>query len=89
MENNLLRIGRECIYLVLIISAPPVLAGLAAGLLVGILQAATQIQEQTVTFVPKIIAVFVMLLLCGRWMFSLLLTFTHKLLYNLPNLLSL
>lgn len=67
-EDAILRILREGLLLVLIVSAAPMLAGLLVGLVVSVLQATTQIQEQTLTFVPKILAIFLTLAVAGPWM---------------------
>lgn len=69
-------ICRKAVQTVLLGSAPMLVIGLIIGLLVSIFQAATQINEQTLTFVPKIIAVFVTLLIFGPWLIKLLVTFT-------------
>lgn len=67
---------RKAIQTVLMGSAPMLIIGLIIGLIVSIFQAATQINEQTLTFVPKIVAVFVTLLIFGPWLIKLLVTFT-------------
>jgi flagellar biosynthetic protein FliQ len=72
-----LRVVREGLLLVLLLSAPPLLASLVVGLVVGIFQAATQIQDQTVSFVPKLIAVVVILLALGPLLGAQLLRFTQ------------
>ncbi|HUQ72738.1 MAG TPA: flagellar biosynthetic protein FliQ, partial [Planctomycetaceae bacterium] len=64
-SDAVLHIGREALLLTLILSALPVLAAMLVGLLVSLFQAATQIQEQTLTFVPKIIATFAVLAIGG------------------------
>ncbi len=79
MEDTILRVAREGMLLVLVCSAPPVLAALVVGLFMGVLQAATQVQEQTLNLVPKIVAVTVALLVAGPWMGSQLLRFTEAL----------
>ncbi len=63
-----LRVAREGLILVLLISGGPMLASMLVGLVVGIFQATTQIQEQTLSYVPKLIAVFLSLLVLGPWM---------------------
>ena len=63
-----LRVAREGLVLVLLISGGPMLASMLVGLVVGIFQATTQIQEQTLSFVPKLIAVFLSLIVLGPWM---------------------
>ena len=73
-------IGRKAVQTVLLVAAPMLLSGLIIGLLVSIFQAATQINEQTMTFVPKIVAVLVALLLFGPWIMNILLPFTTSIL---------
>ncbi len=69
-------ICRKAIQTILLASAPMLIIGLLIGLIISIFQAATQINEQTLTFVPKIIAVFVTMLIFGPWLIKLLVTFT-------------
>ena len=77
--------ARQSIELTLAISLPMLGVGLGVGVLVSILQAATQIQEMTLTFVPKIIAVMLALLVAAPWMLDMLVSFTHNLFTNIPN----
>jgi flagellar biosynthetic protein FliQ len=65
-----LRVAREALILILLISAGPMLASMLVGFVVGIFQATTQIQEQTLSFVPKMVAVFLSLLVLGPWMLA-------------------
>ena len=69
----------------LLLAAPPLLAGLVVGVAVSIFQAITQMQEQTLVLVPKILAVALVLLLCLPWMLQVLLTFTTTLFAHLPD----
>ncbi len=69
-ENIVMDIMKEALYLVLKASAPMLLTSLVIGLVVSILQTVTSIQEQTLTFVPKLIAVFVVLMLAGSWILT-------------------
>ncbi len=69
-------IGRKAMETVLLVSAPMLLAALIVGLIISIFQAATQINEQTMTFIPKIVAVLVTLLIFAPWMIKILLSFT-------------
>ncbi|RED66041.1 flagellar biosynthesis protein FliQ [Cohnella lupini] len=75
----------QALYTVLKVSAPMLGIGLIVGLLVSIFQATTQIQEQTLAFVPKIIAVFLALLIFGPWILNVMVDFTTQLLGNLSN----
>jgi len=74
-----IRVGQEALLLVLVLSAPAVLAALVVGLLVSVLQAATQLQEQTLAMAPKIVAVYVALALGGLWMVHELMRFATAL----------
>ena len=67
-----IQIGQNALWIVLLVSAPMLGLGLAVGLLVSVFQAITSIQEATLAFIPKIIAVFVAILIFGPWMLSIL-----------------
>ena len=69
----------------ILLAAPPLLAGLIVGVAVSIFQAITQMQEQTLVLVPKILAVALVLLLCLPWMLQVLLTFTTTLFTHFPD----
>jgi len=77
-------LGMDAIKTVILLSAPVFVAGMAVGLAVSIFQALTQIQEMTLTFVPKIVAVFLALLFFMPWMMRLMLDFTGNILTNIP-----
>ena len=78
------QVVREGLFLVLLVSAPPVLASLAVGLLVSLFQATTQIQDQTLTFVPKLVAVLISLTIAGPWIGGQILRFTQVVLQGFP-----
>ncbi|KGE17514.1 flagellar biosynthesis protein FliQ [Paenibacillus wynnii] len=73
----------QAVYIVLQVSAPMLILGLVVGLIVSIFQATTQIQEQTLAFVPKIVAVLLALLIFGPWILTKLIDFTSQILGNL------
>lgn len=75
--------AEQAIYTVLMISGPLLLLALGIGLLVSIFQATTQIQEQTLAFVPKIVAVLVGIIFFGPWMLSRMISFTYQIFNNL------
>jgi flagellar biosynthetic protein FliQ len=77
-------LAKEAVEMTLLISAPMLLAGLVIGLLVSIFQAVTQIQEMTLSFIPKILAVMLALLIFFPWMLETLMAFTAKLIKNIP-----
>lgn len=81
-EIIVIDIARQAIYLVLKTAAPMLLASLVVGLVVSILQTVTSIQEQTLTFVPKLIAVFLILMLFGGWIMNSLKEFMVELFSN-------
>jgi flagellar biosynthesis protein FliQ len=68
------------------LALPTLVAGLGVGLVVSVLQAVTQIQEMTLTFVPKVVAVAVIMLVAGPWMLNTLLTFTTSVYDQIPNM---
>ncbi|KAA0019192.1 flagellar biosynthesis protein FliQ [Salinicola corii] len=72
----------------LMVAAPLLLTALLIGLLVSLFQAATQINEMTLSFIPKILGVFAMLIVSGAWMIQLLVNFTRELLQNIPQMVS-
>ena len=81
--ETVIAIAEEGIWMVLIISGPLLIIALVVGLLVSIFQATTQIQEQTLAFIPKIIAVLVGIVFFGPWMLSKLVEFTTDLYENI------
>lgn len=81
---DLSRLLTEALYLVLLVSGPPLLVSLVIGLVVGLLQAMTQVQEQTLTFVPKLVAVGVVLAVLGGWMGAEVVRFTTQLWTSIP-----
>lgn len=74
----------ECIKVTLLISAPVLIVGLVVGVVISLFQAVTQVQEMTLVFVPKIVAVMITLVAALPWMLNILLTFTHNLFANIP-----
>ena len=82
-ESIVLDVGNSALYLIMYLSAPLLLAALVTGFIISVLQAATQIQEQTLAFVPKIVAVLLALLLFGPWIMTKLVDFTSQILGNL------
>ena len=74
-QGQVMDIARQAIYTIIMTASPMLLTSLVVGLIVSIFQTVTSIQEQTLTFVPKILAVFAMMLLLGAWMLNNLATF--------------
>jgi flagellar biosynthetic protein FliQ len=75
----------EAIKVTLLVSAPVLIVGLIVGVAISLFQAVTQIQEMTLVFVPKIVAVMVVLVAALPWMISILMSFTQNLFVNIPN----
>ncbi|CCF13952.1 flagellar biosynthetic protein FliQ [Brevibacillus laterosporus GI-9] len=79
----ILQIAQSSVYTILIVLAPILGIALLVGLMVSIFQATTQIQEQTLAFIPKIVAVFLSLLIFGPWMLRIVIEFTANIMGNL------
>ncbi|MDD3676128.1 MAG: flagellar biosynthesis protein FliQ [Thauera propionica] len=82
-----IELGRQAVEVTLMVSAPLFLAALVTGLIISIFQAATQINEMTLTFVPKLVAIFVTLVLAGPWMITLLTDFMRRLFESIPSMI--
>ena len=82
--ENFVTLGRQALELTLLVSAPPLLAALVIGLVISIFQAATQINEQTLTFIPKLAGMFVVLIIAGPWMVGMMVDFIQNLFSNIP-----
>jgi flagellar biosynthetic protein FliQ len=80
---NLVRQGLE---IAILVSAPLLLTALVTGLLVSVFQAATQINEMTLSFIPKLLAIFAALVLAGPWMLSVMVDFTRRLILGIPTM---
>lgn len=80
-------LGRQAVNTMLMIGAPVLLAGLAVGLVVGLLQAITQIQEQTVSFVPKLVVMVLVLSLTLPWLINHMVQYSHDVIANIPQTL--
>jgi flagellar biosynthetic protein FliQ len=84
---TVVELGRVAIEVTLLVATPMFLAALLTGLVVSIFQAATQINEMTLTFVPKLIAIFVTLVVAGPWMLTLLTDYMRRLLESIPGMI--
>jgi flagellar biosynthetic protein FliQ len=83
---ELSRVTVESLYLALVVSAPVLGVSLVVGLVIGLLQAATQVQEHTVSFVPRLIAIAIVLAVSGGWMSGQVVSFTSGLWRSIPEL---
>ncbi len=82
-----LDVGMDALWLAVLLAAPLLMSALAVGLLIGIFQAATQIQEMTLSFIPKLMVLVIALLVAGPWMLQLIVTFTQRLFADIPGML--
>lgn len=87
MESYILTYSRESLYLVLILAGPPIIMAMVVGLIVSLFQATTQIQEQTLTFVPKMFTVVLVLIILGPLGMAKLISFTRVLFENFPDVI--
>lgn len=85
IDNLVIKVTTEALLLVLVLSAPPLLVSMVVGLVISVFQAVTQIQEQTLSMVPKLFTVFLSLAVAGYWMMSLMVRFAQNLFSNFPN----
>jgi len=85
--ETILGLGQHALYVATLIAAPLLLTALAVGLLIGVIQAATQINEMTLSFIPKLIAMALVALIAGPWMLRVLVQYTHDLIVSLPDTL--
>ncbi|ATM86305.1 flagellar biosynthesis protein FliQ [Yersinia massiliensis] len=85
--ESVMALGVEAMKIALALAAPLLLAALISGLIVSLLQAATQINEMTLSFIPKILAVFTTMVIAGPWMLSLILDYMRNLFTSLPTLI--
>lgn len=81
-------LGREAVNIALVIGAPVLVTALVVGVLIGLLQAMTQVQEQAVAFVPKLLAMVVVLSLMLPWLVHHLVQYSHDVIENIPNTLN-
>jgi flagellar biosynthetic protein FliQ len=82
----IMSMGRQAIEVTLMVAAPLLLTALVIGLVVSIFQAATQINEATLSFIPKLLGIFIVLILAGHWMLSILINYLRLILTSIPDL---
>ena len=80
--DTVIDLGRDALVMTVMLSAPLLLAALVTGLVIGLFQAATQINEQTLSFIPKLLAMVVVLMATGPWILSTMLNYTSDLIVN-------
>ncbi len=85
--ESVLTLAQRALEITLLMSAPPLLAALITGLVVSIFQAATQINEMTLSFIPKLLAIFAVLVVFGPWMLGILLDYIRELFAGIPGMI--
>ncbi|MGH8145806.1 MAG: flagellar biosynthesis protein FliQ [Rhodanobacteraceae bacterium] len=84
--ESVIHFGQHALYVAMLVGAPLLLTALVVGLVIGMFQAATQINEMTLSFIPKLLAMALVLVIAGPWMLHTLVEFTRDLITNLPGL---
>lgn len=87
-DTTVIDLGRQAIEVTLMVAAPLFITALVTGLIISVFQAATQINETTLSFVPKLVAVFVALVVAGPWMIALLTDFMRQLFRSIPGIIA-
>ena len=85
--ETIMTIGQRALEVTIMLSAPLLIAALIIGLLVGVFQAATQINEMTLSFIPKLIGMAATIVIAGPWMLKLIVSYTRELFENIPGLI--
>ena len=85
--ETVMHLGRQAVEVALLLSAPLLLSALVIGLLVSIFQVATQINEATLSFIPKLVGTFLVLILAGPWMLQLIVDYIRQLFERIPQLI--
>ncbi len=85
--ETVIQLAQESLSVAALVAAPMLLAALGVGLLISVLQAATQVQEMTLSFIPKLVAMMITLMVAGTWMLRLLMDFIQRLLLSIPALI--
>ena len=85
--DTVISIGQYAILTMLMVAAPPLLTALAVGLVIGVFQAATQVNEMTLSFIPKVVALVLVLVAAGPWILKTLVGYTERLIREIPYLI--
>jgi flagellar biosynthesis protein FliQ len=86
--ETIMSVGGRALEVALIIAAPMLIVGLVVGLLIGAFQAATSINEQTLSFIPKLVAMSATIVIAGPWMLKVLISYTKELFTSIPSLIN-
>lgn len=85
--DTVIDLSQQALYIIALIASPMLLSALAIGLLIGMFQAATSINEQTLSFIPKLAILLFSIMVAGPWMLNILVDFTRRLYLNIPGLI--
>jgi flagellar biosynthetic protein FliQ len=85
--ETVVSLGQQALQVMLLVSSPLLLAALLTGLLVSIFQAATSINEQTLTFIPKLVVMFIVMILAGPWMLQVMTDYVTRLFTSIPDII--
>jgi len=85
--HNAIDLGRQAIATAMLIGSPVLVVGLVTGLLIGILQALTQVNDQTVSFVPKIVCMLIAISICLPWLIQTMMDYSHNLITDIPRVI--
>ncbi len=85
--ESVMSMGRQAMEITLMVAAPMLLVALIIGLIVSIFQAATQINEQTLSFIPKLVGIFAAMVIAGPWMLSVMLDYMRQLFSGIPGMI--
>ena len=86
--ESVISIGQQALWVTMLLAAPLLLSALAVGLLVGMFQAATQINEMTMSFIPELLVLVLALVVAGPWMLTIIVNYTKQLMTQIPSLIS-
>lgn len=86
--ETVITLGQQALWVTMMLASPLLLSALAVGLLVGMFQAATQINEMTMSFIPKLLVLVVALIIAGPWMLGVIVNYTRQLIEQIPTLIS-
>ncbi|GGX49353.1 flagellar biosynthesis protein FliQ [Undibacterium squillarum] len=84
--DTVMNMGRQAMEVMLMVSAPLLLVALAVGLIISIFQAATQINETTLSFIPKLVAIFITLIIAGPWMLTIMLDYMRQMITGIATM---
>ena len=85
--DSVIDLSQQALYIIVMLAAPMLISALAIGLLIGMFQAATSINEMTLSFIPKLLVLVIAIMIAGPWMLQLILNFTRNLYLSIPGLI--